>query len=147
MKYEGSVTINMGREKVWASLTDPNLVSQCAPGLQSMKIIEPDKLFNVVVAVGFGAVKVKFNTNVEWVEMVPPEQARVKAHGTAPGSGVDVSANMLLVSKQENVTDLNWTADIVVVGTVASLASRMMGGMIKQLTGTFFDCIKGKIEA
>ncbi len=146
MKYEGSVTINTSQEKLWLHLTDPQFVSQCAPGLISMDILEPDKLFNVVASVGFGAAKLKFNTNVEWVEMVPPNLAKVKAHGTAPGSAVDVSADMHLVSPQENITDLNWNADIVVVGTVASLASRMMNGMIKQLTGTFFNCIKGKIE-
>ena len=147
MKYEGTVTINAPQKKAWTLLTDPNLVSQCAPGLKSMEIIQPDKLFKVVAAVGFGAVRLNFVTDVEWVEMQPPDLARVKAHGSAPGSGVDVAASMNLSSTSENVTTLNWVADIVVVGTVASLASRMMSGMVKQLTTSFFNCIKEKIEA
>ena len=30
--------IEAALEKVWAAVTDPNLVSQCAPGLKSMEI-------------------------------------------------------------------------------------------------------------
>ncbi len=146
MKFEGTVTINAPREKVWASVTDPNLVSQCAPGLQSMEIIEPDRLFKVVAAVGFGTVKATFNADVEWVEMSAPDYARVKAHAKTPGSAVDVTSDMRLSSAGEGATELGWSADIVVVGTIASLASRMMGGMTKKLTGAFFECIKAKIE-
>ncbi len=147
MKYEGTVTINADQQKVWKDLTDPNLVSQCAPGLKSMDIIQPDKQFKVVAAVGFGAVRLTFNTDVEFVTMEPPNHASMKAHGTAPGSAVDVTADMRLSSTDPHTTVLNWVADIVIVGSVASLASRLMGGLTKQLTSSFFDCIKGKIEA
>jgi carbon monoxide dehydrogenase subunit G len=146
MKFDGEVKIHAPIEKVWAGMTDPNLVSQCAPGLQSMQILVPDKEFKVVAAIGFGTVKVTFDANVEWIEMDPCNFAKVKAHGKAPGSGVDVVSEMRLTSIDPENTDLNWSADIVIVGTIASLASRMMGGMTKKMTSTFFDCIRSKIE-
>ena len=146
MKFDGTVQINAPREKVWAGLTDPNLVSQCAPGLQSMEIIVPDKEFKVVASVGFGAVKVTFDANVEWVELDPPNYARVKAHGKAPGSGVDVTSDMRLSDGPPGTTELQWTADVVLVGSIAGLASRLMGPMTKQMSGQFFNCIKAKIE-
>ncbi len=147
MKFEGTVTIDAPREKVWAGLTDPNLVSQCAPGLQSMRIVVPDKQFNVVASIGFGAVKMTFDANVEWLQLDAPTYAKVKAHGNAPGSGVDVTSDMHLNSLSDSATEVQWAADIVVVGSIAGLASRMMGGMTKQLTSSFFNCIKAKIEA
>ena len=146
MKFEGNVTINAPQEKVWSGLTDPNLVSQCAPGLQSMEIVVPDKQFNVVAGVAFGPVKVTFNVVVDWVDRDRPNFASVKAHGTAPGSAVDVSSGMRLTGNPNNTTDLDWTADVVVVGSIASMASRMMGGLTKKLSASFFDCIKAKIE-
>lgn len=146
MRYDGSVTINAPMDKVFTNMTDPNVVSQCAPGLKSMTIIEPDKLFKVVAGIGFGAVLVVFDVNVEWLENRPPDFAKVKAHGSGQGSAVDVISEMSLVANPDKTTTLNWTADISVVGAIAGLASRMMGGIIKKMSGSFFDCIKEKIE-
>ncbi len=147
MFFEGTVSINAPQEKVYAFLTDPDKVSQCAPGLESLKIIIPDKQFNVVASIGFGSVKATFNVDVEWEDLQPPDYAKMKAHGKAPGSGADVTSDMRLSSNPENtITELKWTADVVIVGTIASLASRMLGGMTKKLSAAFFDCVKSKIE-
>jgi hypothetical protein len=145
--FDGTVSINAPRQKVWEYLTDPNSVSECAPGLKSVEVIEPDKKFRAVAGVGFGSVKVTFEIDVEWVELDPPNHARMKAHGKAPGSGVDITSVMNLTNGSEDFTELQWSADIVVVGTIASLASRLMNSMTRKLTGEFFSCVKGKIEA
>ena len=147
MHFDGTVSINAPRQKVWEYLTDPNSVSECAPGLKSVEVIEPDKKFRAVAGVGFGSVKVTFEIDVEWVELDPPNHARMKAHGKAPGSGVDITSVMNLANGSEDSTELQWSADIVVVGTIASLASRLMNSMTRKLTGEFFSCVKGKIEA
>lgn len=147
MHFEGTVNINAPREKVWEYLTDPNSVSQCAPGLKSVEVIEPDKKFKAVAGVGFGSVKVTFDSDVEWVELDPPKHAQMKAHGKAPGSGVDITSNMNLLEGSDGTTELQWTADVVVVGTIASLASRLMGSVTKKLSGEFFNCVKDQIEA
>jgi carbon monoxide dehydrogenase subunit G len=91
-------------------------------------------------------VKARFTTEIEVVEISPPNRAKLKAHGTAPGSAVDVVSEMIISQNSDGSTDLNWTADIVVVGTIASHASRMMGGVTKKLTAALFDCVKEKIE-
>ncbi len=147
MHFEGSVSINAPREKVYTFLTDPNLVSQCAPGLESMQIVIPDKQFKVIASIGFGSVKVTFDVDVEWQDLQPPDYARMKAHGKAPGSGADVVSDMRLSSNPENtVTELRWTADVSIVGSIASMAARLLGGMTKKLSGAFFECVKSKIE-
>lgn len=146
MQLEGSVNIKAPRTKVWSFLTDPDLVSQCAPGLQSMEVIVPNKKFKAVAAIGFGTVKLTFKNDVEFVELDEPNRAKIKVHGTAPGSAVDVMSEMFFSDGPDESTDLKWTADIVIVGTIASLASRLMGGITKNLTGEFFNCIRKKIE-
>jgi uncharacterized protein len=147
VQFDGTVNIEASREKVWEFLTDPNLVSQCAPGLKSVEVIEPDKKFRAVAGVGFGSVKVTFETDVEWVEVDAPNYARMKAHGKAPGSGVDISSTMKLSAGPDGSTKMQWSADIVIVGTIASMASRLMGSVTRRLTADFFNCVKDKIEA
>ena len=42
MHLEGSVNIKASRETVWQFLTDAQKVSQCAPGVESVEIVEKD---------------------------------------------------------------------------------------------------------
>jgi len=147
VEFEGVVRIKAPRQKVWDFLTDPNLVCQCAPALKSVEIIVPDKQFKAVAGIGFGSVQVVFVTEAEWLELNPPDHARMFAHGDAPGSCVDIKSDMYLSDGEDGITELKWIADVVVVGTIASLASRLMGGATKKLTGAFFDCVRSKIEA
>ena len=145
MQFNGQVTIAADRQRVWEFLIDPQAVSQCAPGLESLTVLDPGKRFEVVAAVGFGTVKVKFVTEVEFTELAPPERASMRAHGTAPGSAVDVLAEMAL-SEAPGGTALDWKADVTISGTLTSLASRLMGSVTKKVTGAFFECVRKKIE-
>ncbi len=146
MHFEGRVTIDAPRETVWRFLTDPEGVSQCVPGLETIDILEPGRRFRAVAGIGFGAVKARFATDVEWVELDAPNRARMKAHGTAPGSAMDAESGMVLTDHEGGGTDLAWSADIQVSGTIASLAARLMGGVTQRLTAAFFDCVRSKIE-
>ncbi len=145
MQLDGSTTIDAPRERVWAFLTDPHQVSKCAPGLESMEVVEEDKKFQAVVSLGFGSMKARFSADVEWVELQEPERATMKGHGTAPGSTADVTSTMTL-SEVNGGTQLAWTADVSIQGTIASLASRLMGSMTQRLTGEFFNCVKKHVE-
>ena len=146
MHFEGNLSIQAPRAKVWDYLTDPEKVSKSAPGLESLEIVEAGKKFRATTSIGFGSVKVRFVNDVEWVELDPPNRARMKAHGTAPGSAVDATTSMALTDGQDGATDLAWTADVNVVGTIASLAARLMGGVTKKLTAAFFDSARKEIE-
>ena len=146
MYFEGTININAPREKVYQFLTDPDFVAQCAPGVKEMVVIVPNEKYQAVAAVGFGSVVAEFRTDVDFLEMIPHDRAKVKAHGNAPGSAVDAVSEMQLVDGENGTTDLRWTADIAVVGSIASVASRLMGPVTKKLTGMFFECVKGKIE-
>ena len=146
MRFEGTVAIRAPRQKVWDFLTDPEKVAAAAPGLESLEVIEPGKKFRATASIGFGTVKVRFVNDVEWVEMTPPSTAKMKAHGSAPGSGVDATTSMTLSDGPDGTTDLAWSADIQVVGTIASLAARLMGGVTKKMTAAFFDKVRDEIE-
>ena len=81
------------------------------------------------------------------LELERPTRALMKGHGTAPGSAGDATAEMILADGPEGSTLLTWWADVLISGTIASLASRLMGSVTKKLTTAFFDCVKGQIEA
>jgi carbon monoxide dehydrogenase subunit G len=146
MNFKGTVTINAPREKVWAFLTDPTQLTECAPGLEKLDVIVPNEKFRAVASAGFGAIKATFVTDATWMDLDPPNRARMKIHGTAPGSGVDGTSEMVLSDGANGSTVLNWSSDITVVGTIASLAARLMGVVTQKLTDAFFECVRKKIE-
>ncbi len=147
MNFNGTVTIDAAREKVWQYLTDPDQVTECAPGLESVEVIIPNEKFRAVLSVGFGAVKVRFSVDAVWVDLDPPNRARMKIQGKAPGSGVDGTSEMVLSDAEGGATLLTWSADITIIGAIASLAARLMGVVTNTLTSAFFKCVRKKIEA
>jgi len=42
---------------------------------------------------------------------------------------------------------MDWKADVVVSGTIASVGARLMQGTAERLTAQFFDCIKTELQA
>lgn len=145
MQFEGIVNIDAPRQTVWTYLTTPERVSECAPGVKSVEVLVPDKMFKATAMVALGSVSATFDTQIEWLEIVEGRYAKMKAHGNTPGSGVDVISEMRL-NQRSGMTELNWRAEIIVVGQIASTASRVMGGVTKRLTAAFFSCVKSKIE-
>jgi carbon monoxide dehydrogenase subunit G len=146
MLLEGKETIQATRTEVWKFLTDAESVAKCTPGLESMEILEPQKKFQAIGALGLGTVKVKFKTTIEWTELEEPESAKMKMSGTAPGSSIDVASDVKLRDGADGSTELAWTADVKVVGTIATLAARLMKPVTAKMTSQFFGCVKKKIE-
>jgi len=147
MHFEGTVLIIASKERIWNYLTDAAFVAQCAPGVKEMIVVVPDEKYQAVAAVGFGPVTAEFRADIEYVTRIPLERAKLKAHGDTPGSAVDAVTEMILSEGPDNNTELKWSADITIVGNIASVAARLMGPVTKTLTGRFFECVKGKIEA
>ncbi|MBI4769308.1 MAG: carbon monoxide dehydrogenase subunit G [Chloroflexi bacterium] len=147
MIFEGSVNIHASRQQVWEFLTDAEKVTQCAPGVESVEVLIPNEKFRATAAIGFGSVKARFVGEGEFVEMDPPHRARLKAHGAAPGSAADIDSEMILSEGPDGSTDMKWTANVMILGTLASLAARLMGSITHKLTAEFFTCLKKRIEA
>lgn len=146
MHFTGTQQIKAPVAKVWAFVLDPNKVAECAPGFKTMEILGPDH-FKPTLAVGIGAVKATFTLDVQLEDVREPEHAAMRGRGAAAGSAVDMVAAMDLKSLSEAETQMDWTADVNVSGTLASVGARLMEGTAQRLTARFFDCFRQKIEA
>ena len=145
MHFEGTVQINAPRDKVWAFLIDPNRVGSCGPGVESIEVID-DTHFKAAAKVGVGFISARFVVNMEMAELDAPDRAVIKARGHAPGSAVDATAEMTL-SDQGEGTRMDWSADVAISGSLASLGARMIEGTANKMIGQTFDCMKSKLEA
>ena len=145
MEFSGTQTIAAPIEDVWAFLLDVNKVASCAPGFQSLEVLGEEH-WKAVVAVGIGAVKAKFTLDVTRPEIQEPSRMIVKGRGKAPGSAVDMSGDMNLTSLEDGQTRMDWKADVIVSGTIASVGARLLKGTVEKLTGQFFACLRTKLQ-
>lgn len=147
MQLKGEVAINAPRAKVWDFLTDPQQVGLCAPGVESIEVVEPDKRYRGAVSIGLGSVKARFTGEVEILELEEPERAKLRAHGDAGGSVADATSEMRLSDGPDGATIVTWTADINVAGQLASLVSRLMIPVSQKLSDQFYAEVRRRIEA
>jgi len=146
MKFSGTVDINAPRDKVWAFVLDPTKVGSCGPGVESIEVIDATH-FKARAKVGVGFITAKFVVDLEMAELTPPTEAVIKAHGQAPGSAVDATATMRLGDRAGGGTTMDWTADVNIAGTLASVGARLIEGTANKMIGQTFDCIKARLEA
>ena len=145
MHFEGTVQIAAPRDRVWAFVMDPNQVGQCGPGVESIEVID-DTHFKATAKVGIGFISARFVVNLAFAEMTPPDAATIKAHGQAPGSAVDATAHMRLSDGEGGSTTMDWSADVSIAGTIASVGARLIEGTADKMIGQTFDCMKAKLE-
>ena len=145
MHFEGSVEIAAPRDKVWAFVTDPNQVGQCGPGVETIEVVDPSH-FKATAKVGIGFISARFNVAMEFAETQPPDRAVIKAHGQAPGSAVDATAQMRLSDGANGGTRMDWDADVTIAGSLASVGARLIEGTANKMIGQTFDCMRSKLE-
>ena len=146
MHFEGTVRINAPRDKVWAFVIDPNQVGSCGPGVETIEVVDATH-FKASAKVGVGFISARFVVNMELAELDAPDRARIKAHGQAPGSAVDATATMHLSDTEGGGTTMDWSADVAISGTLASVGARMIEGTADKMIGQTFDCMRTKLEA
>jgi carbon monoxide dehydrogenase subunit G len=146
MQFSGTVEIAAPRDRVWAFLMDPNQVGSCGPGVESIEVVDADH-FKAKAKVGVGFISARFNVDMTIAERTEPERAVIKAHGQAPGSAADAVATMVLAGPAEGPTSMDWSADVTISGTLASVGARMIEGTANKMIGQTFDCIRAKLEA
>ena len=146
MQFKGTVQITAPRNRVWAFLMDPNQVGSCGPGVESIDVIDEDH-FKAKAKVGVGFISARFVVDMTVAEKNEPDLAILKAHGQAPGSAVDATADMRLSGPAEGPTTMEWSADVLIAGTLASVGARLIEGTANKMIGQTFDCIRTKLEA
>lgn len=146
MQFSGTVDIKAPREKVYAFLIDPQQVGACGPGVESIEVID-ETHFEARAKVGVGFIKARFVINMERTEATPPERAVIRARGQAPGSAVDATGTMdLREGSDPTSTVMEWQADVVISGTIASVGARLIESTANKLIGQTFECIRSRLE-
>lgn len=137
LSFSGAPEVAASLANVWPRIIDPFFVAKHGPGVESVDVLDP-RHFKVITGFGVGSIQVRFGIDVELTEVNPPNYFRMTARGKAPGSAVEVTAELSLDTIDMARTRLNWKADTEISGTVASIGARLMEGTARKLTEQFW---------
>lgn len=146
LEFSGTQTLPIPREQVWAYLLNVKKVAACAPGFESLQELAEER-WKAIVAASVGPLKARFTLDVTRSGMEEPEHMVVKGRGNAQGSTVEASGDMRLLALTPDSTRMDWTASVIVSGTLANVGVYLLKGTVEKLACQFFDCLKKSMQA
>jgi len=146
LSFNGAPEIAAALAEVWPRIVDPHFVARHGPGVESVEVLDA-RHFKVITGFGVGSIKLRFGIDVEMLEINPPNYFTMRARGKAPGSAIEVTAELALVVLDAQRTRLDWKADTDINGSVASVGARLMEGTARKLTEQFWTRFAASIQA
>lgn len=142
MHFEGAYRVRADPEKVWSILVDPQRVIRYMPDIEVIELTQPDA-DSVVgkVKAGIAFIKGTFTVDAKIVERDPPKRAKLRLRSQGMGSTIDVESSLNLSQVGED-TEVAWSADAVIRGTIATIGARLLPGIVEKKTQEFFEALR-----
>lgn len=139
MKLEGTHQIEAPRERVYQALVDPEVLQRCIPGCERLERTGENS-FAATIRAGVGSIKGVFDGNVRLEDLREPEHFRIVVEGKG-APGFLKGFGDLNLEQEENITNVNYSGDLQVGGTIASVGQRMIQGTAKMMAAQFFTSL------
>ena len=140
MKIEGTQELHALRERVYAALTDPQVLQRCIPGCESLEKTGDDA-YAVIIKAGIGAIKGTFKGNVRLEDMRAPEHYRIVVDGKG-GPGFVKGSGDFDLEDTGGATLIRYTGELQVGGAIAGIGQRMIEGAAKMMASRFFKALE-----
>ena len=145
MKIEGTYTINAPRELVWNLMIDPDVLSRCVPGVQSLENTE-GTTYKLALKTGVGAIKGVYTGAIKLEEQREPEHYKMIVDGKG-AAGFVKGVGALDLAEQGDETVVTYAGDVSVGGTIAGVGQRIILSTAKMMTAQFFTALEAEAAA
>lgn len=156
MELELSHIFPIPIETLWTFILDPQRVSKCVPGMQSVDVIS-DTEYNASIKVKIAFISAQFSIRTVITEMKAPHHLQAEANGQdkSIGSAVKALVDMKLTTIDANQTELRITSKATIFGRLGTLgltpmrtkAERMWEAFCTALTAMFLEGEQPDISA
>ena len=136
MKLSGSYQINLGKEKVWKALNDPDILKQSIPGCDEF-IKNSDTNFSAKATNKIGPFNASFSGEIELQDLKPPHSYKITGSGNSPVGFAQGKADVKL-EDSDGGTKLIYSVDAQVGGKIAQVGSRLIDMTAKKMADIFF---------
>ena len=145
MQMTDSKTIRAGRDEVWSSLLDADVLRTCVPGCTEMSGSASEG-FEATVVQKVGPVKATFRGQVVISDVVEGESLTLSGEGKGGAAGFAKGGAQVRLVPVEGGTELHYDVEAKVGGKLAQLGSRIIDGFAKKMADQFFESFQRAVE-
>lgn len=145
MELNGDILINAGRQKVWESLNDTQVLMRCIPGCESMEETGPNER-TAVVKVKVGPVRARFSGRVRMQDVNEGHSCTLVFEGSGGAAGMAKGQSSVILTDHDAATSLGYTVQASVGGKLGQIGGRMIDAAAKQMADQFFAAFQKEIS-
>ena len=144
MEQRGEYEIAASREKVWASLNDPQVLGSCIRGCQSIEQ-DGDDAFVAKVKAKIGPVSAMFQAEIALTEIVPPTSYTIGGAVKGGAAGFGKGSAEITLTEIDAGTRLNYAMKASVGGKLAQIGNRLVDGAARKMADDFFGAFCAQV--
>jgi len=148
MQISGSKHFPTSPQQTYSLLTNREVLMRAMPGLKSLEP-KSETYYNAELEIGVAGIKGRYKGYLELQDVRPGEGYKMVLHGEGPMGFMDSTVLVSLepASGGEDGTELTYSGDAKVGGTVAGVGQRMLSGVAKLIIGQFFNGLQKEAKA
>lgn len=137
MELTGEQILPLPRERVWAALTDPEILKASVPGCESFERVD-DNQFQMVMAATVGPIKARFKGKMMLTDLQPPQSYSMTFEGSGGAAGFGKGGAHVDLLTDGGGTRLVYRSHAQVGGRLAQVGARLIDGVARKMAEDFF---------
>ncbi len=139
MKIEGSYFLALPPEQAYQKLQDPEVLAAAMPGCESLEKIGENE-YRMKMKMALASLSGAFDGKVRITDQSPPNGFKLTVEGSGKIGFMKGEGDLKFTPKDQG-TDVSYTGDVQVGGTIAAVGQRLIDGTAKMMIKRFFDKI------
>ena len=144
MNLTGSYTFDAPIEKVFDTMTDPQVVASCLPGCERLEPLGDNK-YKAMLSIGIAAFTSRYEGIIELQDRDRPSSYKLSVEGKSKTGFVKGQGEIRLSTTDSGQTTVDFSGTAQIGGALASVGQRFIGGASKMMTDKFFGCLESKL--
>ena len=132
-RVDGSETLALPRERVWALLNDPQALGAAIPGCHGLeREAGSEHSYRTAIAVAIGAVKGVYEGTVLYADIEEPDRCTIKVSGRGDKGTIDGQGRIELREAGDG-TEVAYRGEFKLTGPVAGIGQRLAPGVSRKM--------------
>lgn len=144
MHLDGTYSLQASKEEVWSKLLDPKVLERVIPGIKTLESLGDDK-YKAVSEVKMGPVSGSFKGSMEVLNKIEGEGFTLKMKQNSRMGNVSAQGTINLKEISSRETEVLFSGDAKLTGTLARTGQRVLSGVANTLTKQFFTALEKEV--
>ena len=144
MHLDGTHNLNASPEKIWIMLQDPAVLARITPGVKTLEALGEDK-YEAISEIKLGPVSASFKGQMEVVDKLDNQGFTLNIKQQSKIGNVSASGKISLKSINQGQTEVTFSGNALLTGTLARTGQRVLGGVAKAMTNQIFQALENEI--